>query len=665
MTVGASTAPDGAANRSVEADTAPVGGDAGPAEADAAPAEVDTSPVGADIGTDQAQHVGRARAEELAGRLMAAAGDLARCEATFLTLLGEFDAAGAIGWWYEDASLASWLSRTCGFAPGTAREHVRVARALRGMPATVAAFEAGEVSYSKVRELTRLAGTHDEARLLSLARAATASQLARTVQAYRAHTGAHAEREARTKVSWSTDADGTVRLSAVLLPDQGAAVVAALEACADLHLHDGDDLGGAAGDVSRDPTADPEPVTLPRDLAESFPERSRRSRVEALVEIANHWLDANPEDRSGEDRTTVLVEVDAALLIKDSQVIKEPQVIKHSQVIRDSQAGDEPDRTADGRAADRSDGQVVQRPDHRAGSPVVDRPSDFRRVAEPTHRTTADRGAVPPGDVPAGTSGRAWVRGFGNLEPDTVRRMCCEAEVQAIVTGMDGEPLHVGRALRFGTRAQRRALMLRDGHCAFPACGRVRRLKVHHIVPWTEGGPTDLANLMLLCQHHHTMVHEAGITVTPVVAADLTSATRAALPAGLRWVFARPDGSVIVPEVAELDLANALPRLTDPYGNLLTGEAHDEAVAARRRLLDEYSHERLARETAHQTRVAAYQDVHDQKHPDAAKLYPVGGGEGFGLHNCVEVLFSSRRVASGTTDDTSDGDCDGVEPRAA
>lgn len=95
-------------------------------------------------------------AEELGARIMAAAGDVARQESVFLELVGEFDAVGAVAWWAGIRSTAHWLSWACSIAAGTAREHVRVARALRRMPATREAFALGELTYSKVREITRV-----------------------------------------------------------------------------------------------------------------------------------------------------------------------------------------------------------------------------------------------------------------------------------------------------------------------------------------------------------------------------------------------------------------------------------------------------------------------------------------------------------------------------
>src|SRR6476620_8638636 len=98
--------------------------------------------------------VDRAKADAMAGRICAAAGLAARAECELLELIGEFDAVEAIRWWVDVKSLAHWLSWSCSMTPGTAREHVRVARALRRMPTVAAAFREGRLSYSKVREVT-------------------------------------------------------------------------------------------------------------------------------------------------------------------------------------------------------------------------------------------------------------------------------------------------------------------------------------------------------------------------------------------------------------------------------------------------------------------------------------------------------------------------------
>ncbi|HEU5111655.1 MAG TPA: DUF222 domain-containing protein [Micromonosporaceae bacterium] len=97
------------------------------------------------------------------------------------------------------------------------------------------------------------------------------------------------------------------------------------------------------------------------------------------------------------------------------------------------------------------------------------------------------------------------------LTPDQVRRVACDAQIIPAVLGGDGEALDVGRARRLFTGATRRALVLRDGGCAFPNCDRPPRwCDAHHIVSWLDGGGTDLDNGVLLCGYHHRLIHHTG-----------------------------------------------------------------------------------------------------------------------------------------------------------
>jgi len=101
--------------------------------------------------------------------------------ARLLDLIREFDARG--GWNTGFRSCAEWLSWRVGLDLGAAREKVRVARALGQLPRVAAALARGEISYSKVRAITRVAETED--RLLAVARAGTASHVERIVRGWR------------------------------------------------------------------------------------------------------------------------------------------------------------------------------------------------------------------------------------------------------------------------------------------------------------------------------------------------------------------------------------------------------------------------------------------------------------------------------------------------
>jgi hypothetical protein len=101
------------------------------------------------------------------------------------------------------------------------------------------------------------------------------------------------------------------------------------------------------------------------------------------------------------------------------------------------------------------------------------------------------------------------------LSPGAVRRLACEAGIVPMVLGGPSEVLDVGRAQRFFTSAQRRALARRDGGCTYPGCTIPPQwCEAHHVVHWLHGGLTALDNGALLCGRHHTVVHERGMTAT-------------------------------------------------------------------------------------------------------------------------------------------------------
>src|SRR5499425_3514892 len=103
--------------------------------------------------------------------------------ARLLALIREFDARG--GWNTGFRSCAHWLSWRVGLDPGAARERVRVARALGTLPLLARALARAELSYAKVRALTRVATPETEARLVAVGRAGTAAHVERIVRGWR------------------------------------------------------------------------------------------------------------------------------------------------------------------------------------------------------------------------------------------------------------------------------------------------------------------------------------------------------------------------------------------------------------------------------------------------------------------------------------------------
>ena len=364
----------------------------------------------------------------------------------WLTLVAEYDRREGWAQW-GCRSCAHWISHQCGIAPGAAREQVRVARRLEELPLVRAAFADGELSYSKARALTRVENVAREQDLLELARHATAAQLERLVRGH--HRVVKAERAAaggqpERWVYVEHDDDGAVLLHARLPAEEGALVLAALDAARD-------DL--AAADVSAEtpPPAENVSAETPpptEDVSAETPvPRGPEVRADALVALADGYLAGARGSRSGGDRYQVLVHVDTATL------------------------------------SGGADGE----------------------------RCEIDHG--PP------------------LAASTARRLACDASLVHILE-RDGVPLDVGRKTRSIPPALRRALAARDGGCRFPGCTSHRFVDAHHIEHWADGGRTKLDNLVLLCRHHHRLLHEGGYTL-------------AAAPEG-RLTFRRPDGRRIV-----------------------------------------------------------------------------------------------------------------------
>ena len=295
----------------------------------------------------------------------------------------------------------------CGIALREAREAVRVAEALQQLPAIRAAFGRGELTFTKVRALTRVATAASEEGLLDLAGTLTALQLERALRAFR-RLAAEEARDAHELeyVDYHFADDGSLYLRARLPAEEGMLLVKALEAARErvVERRREEPAEGAAG---------------------AF-EPPRPARVEALAELADASLAASGE--GGPGRAQLVVHVDAASLT--------------------------------GGAAGRCD---------LADGPV--------------------------------------------LSPENALRLGCDADTVTTIE-RDGLPLSVGRTRRTVPPRLRRALDARDGGtCCWPGCDNRRHLAAHHRVHWAHGGETSLANLVLLCWHHHRLVHEGGYTV--------------------------------------------------------------------------------------------------------------------------------------------------------
>jgi hypothetical protein len=114
----------------------------------------------------------------------------------------------------------------------------------------------------------------------------------------------------------------------------------------------------------------------------------------------------------------------------------------------------------------------------------------------------------------AGGAGRAELDVLGPLSPEVARRLACDAKIVVSADNAEGLSLDQGRARRSPTDAQRIEIRRRDRGCRWAGCTNTEFTDVHHVIHWSNGGPTDLSNLVELCDEHHRSVHEFGWTMS-------------------------------------------------------------------------------------------------------------------------------------------------------
>jgi hypothetical protein len=167
--------------------------------------------------------------DALADRIARTAASLDAATHRLLTDVREFDERQ--GWVAQGAvSCAHWLSWKCGIALGAAREKVRVAQALAGLPVIDEELRRGQLSFSKVRAMTRVATPANEARLVELGRASTAAQLEKICRLL--DQVAPRDPAVLAEHRWLRARDvahGMVRVEAQLLPEEAARVLAACD----------------------------------------------------------------------------------------------------------------------------------------------------------------------------------------------------------------------------------------------------------------------------------------------------------------------------------------------------------------------------------------------------------------------------------------------------
>jgi len=424
--------------------------------------------------------------EHLAARICGLAGHLEAGTCQFLLLVADFDQR--CGWAREELpSCAAWLAWKCQVAPGTAREQVRVARALKRLPVIRGEFAAGRFSYAKVRALTRIATPDTERELAGFATPMTAGQLERFVRAHRRvasgeQDGRPACREPRLTVR--QDSTG-IAITARLPHADGAVVLQALRAWLGDTDHPHDDPGHdgtGPGDATR---------------AQRLAEQDQRDGTDWDAGHAPWQRDKTP----ARDLAAALTAVCGEYL--------------------------------SGRAASAANPDLYQVIIHAGTGALTGAPEPGIDAPDVSAETPTPPGAPLPAfpQTHPAYPWRSHVEDGGHVDPATLQMIACNATISTMLHDEKGNALNVGRRTRTPSPAMRRAVRERDRYrCRFPGC-ESRRTDLHHIVFWANGGQTSIGNLTSLCRRHHTLVHDTGIIISAA--------------AGSTFTFFRPDGTPI------------------------------------------------------------------------------------------------------------------------
>lgn len=351
-------------------------------------------------------------------------------------------------------STAHWLHARFGIALGAAREKVRVANALAELPAVADTLSRGEISYSKVRALTRIAGPDNETELLQFAERSTAADMEQLCKEYRQLEKLEnpewpAIQYRMRRLGWYWDEEGMLVIEGRLPPVEGALFIKLMEWQRDqLYREERAKRMEAENEDDKE-----QQVAQAEDAS---PVTAAERRADALL----RFFETDDEQRDGAQRDGAQRDSSPRAL----PGVARTQVMLH--VVVDAKAP-----AKNGR----------QHASHAADGPGSTRSSAAARL--------------DPGPV---------------ISPAIARRLCCDAAKALMVENATGDPLSVGRQSRIVPWHIRKALEQRDGGCRFPGCTEKRYVDAHHIEHWVDGGETSLGNCCLLCRHHHRLIHEEG-----------------------------------------------------------------------------------------------------------------------------------------------------------
>ena len=498
--------------------------------------------------------------DDLEEEIISLAKHMNQDEYRFLVMVREFDIRQ--GWRaYQFNNCAEWLNMKCGISPGTAREKVRVALALLDLPQCSEGFARGELSYSKVRAMTRAANVFNEATLVDYALKATAHQVEEHCRRLRNADRRQSTPDARR--AWQARSlkrtchpDGMMSIYVELPREQGELVMKALEMA----------MAADAGDTAD--RAEQLYATAGQGDKANVKAGDAAGHTGNTADLANkagqaHVAEKAAVDKTGQSKKASLADVARKAGVKAGDAVSQTgntadlankASLAHAANVKDglAHAVDQAATIAgekDGVAP--AAGKVAANTKDNAGK----RETAAQAQAENQQSNAffarqADALVAVARGYLSGTGGEKQAKsdnyqvvvhvdaaalqdkgGKSDLPVESVRRIACDADLVAVTRDAKGNLLNLGRKHRVVSPQLKRALLARDKCCTYPSCSHEQFLEAHHVMHWADGGETSLDNAMLICNRHHRLLHEGGFTIHKNFAGE--------------WYFRTAEGKVL------------------------------------------------------------------------------------------------------------------------
>ena len=426
--------------------------------------------------------------QQLGEKITLLAGQLNAGNYQLLKLIATFDDRKAWSGGGTVRSCAHWLNWKCGIALGAAREKVRVAHCLENLPLIDTAFATGEISYSKVRAMSRVATPENEDFLLTIAQYGTASHVEQVVGKYKnvkcQEDQAQVDQEQARKLVYYQDNEGMWVIHARLPAEAGSLVVKAIEAVATPVQQEQQKLN-----IEKQRQKQKSEVGKSVS-AETLCQAPSNTKADTKADTTEQILDV--EDPSAHQDTYGHTRADALVTMAEQFLATSDQNAQFT------------------------------------GLKGSERCQIMLHVDINTLRQHGDKAYC--GQDHCDLDDKHWI------SAKTAKRLSCDASLVTVLEDDRGKVLNIGRRARTVPASIKRALSLRDKTCRVPGCCHSRNLDGHHIRHWVDGGETSLENLVHLCRLHHSQLHR-GLFSIHVETADALNEPH--------MVFSTPSGQEI------------------------------------------------------------------------------------------------------------------------